>query len=240
MMLVGGGRFGGIHGAHLGPGVHIRYAASDKKRQTIPWVEYRNTDAAVTRTYLAADVKPERVNSLPTFEMQCVDCHNRAAHSFELPGPALDRAMARGEIPAGLPFIKKTGIELLKATYASEEDAARKIPAGLNSFYQQKYADIWAKRSNDVQLAGQALVAIYRNNVFPDLKVTWATYDNNLGHNDSPGCFRCHDDAHATADKKTITQDCSTCHQMLATEEAAPSVLKTLGLGEAAGSVQKP
>ena len=240
MMLVGGGRFGGIHGAHLGPGVHIRYAASDKKRQTIPWVEYRNTDAAVTRTYFAADVKPGAINSLPTFEMQCVDCHNRAAHSFELPGPALDRAMARGEIPAGLPFIKKTGIELLKATYASEEDAAQKIPAGLNSFYQQKYADIWAKRSNDVQLAGQALVAIYRNNVFPDLKVTWATYDNNLGHNDSPGCFRCHDDAHATADKKTITQDCSTCHQMLATEEAAPSVLKTLGLGEAAGSVQKP
>ena len=24
----------------MGPGVRIRYAASDKKRQTIPWVEY--------------------------------------------------------------------------------------------------------------------------------------------------------------------------------------------------------
>jgi len=239
MMMVGGGRGGGIHGAHMGAGVLIRYAASDKKRQTIPWIEYRNSSTGVTRTYLAADAKPDSVRSLPTFEMQCVDCHNRAAHSFELSDRAVDRAMARGEIPVGLPFVKKTGVELLKASYTSEEDAAQKIPAGLNSFYQQKYGDIWAKRSSDVQLAGQALVAIYRNNVFPDLKVTWGTYDNNLGHTDAPGCFRCHDDAHATADKKTIPQDCGTCHQMLASEEAAPAILKTLGLGEAITSLHK-
>ncbi len=40
MMQAGGSTSGGIHGAHLGPGVHIRYAAQDKKRETIPWVEY--------------------------------------------------------------------------------------------------------------------------------------------------------------------------------------------------------
>jgi hypothetical protein len=239
MMMVGGGSSGGIHGAHLGPGVQIRYAASDKKRQTIPWVEYRNRSTGVTQAYLAAGTKPDSVSSLPTFEMQCVDCHNRAAHSFELADRAVDRAMTRGEIAVGLPFVKKTAVELLKASYTSEEDAAQKIPAGLNAFYQQKYGDIWAKRSNDVRLAGQALVAIYRHNVFPDLKVTWGTYANNLGHMDDPGCFRCHDDAHATADKKTITQDCSACHQMLASEEAAPAILKTLGLGDAVTSLQK-
>jgi hypothetical protein len=147
--------------------------------------------------------------------------------------------MTRGEIPVGLPFVKKTGVELLKVSYTSEEDAAQKIPAGLNAFYQQKYGDIWAKRPNDVQLAGQALVAIYRNNVFPDLKVTWGTYPNNLGHMDDPGCFRCHDDSHATVDKKTIPQDCGTCHQALASEEAAPAILKTLGLADAVTSLQK-
>ena len=56
---------------------------------------------------------------------------------------------------------------------------------------------------------------------------------------DDPGCFRCHDDVHATADKKTIPQDCGTCHQMLASEEAAPAILKTLGLDAAISSVQK-
>jgi hypothetical protein len=39
MMRIGGGKSGGIHGAHFGPGVRIRYAAADAKRQTIPWIE---------------------------------------------------------------------------------------------------------------------------------------------------------------------------------------------------------
>ena len=229
MMMVGGGRAGGIHGAHMGPGVHIRYATADKKRQTIPWVEYNNTTTGVSRTYLTRGTKPDAAG-LPTFEMQCVDCHNRAAHRFELPERAVDRALASGQISAGLPFVKKTAIELLKASYASQEEAAQKIPSALNSFYQQKYGGTWAKSSNDVQLAGQALVAIYRSNVFPNLKVTWGTYPNNLGHMDDPGCFRCHDDSHANADKKTIPQDCSTCHELLATEETSPAILKTLGL----------
>jgi hypothetical protein len=68
--------------------------------------------------------------------------------------------------------------------------------------------------------------------VFPDLKVSWGTYPNNLGHADYPGCFRCHDESHATADKKTITQDCGACHQALAVEEASPEILKTLGVAD--------
>jgi len=233
MMRVGGGSSGGIHGAHMGPGVRIRYAAADKKRQTIPWVEY--TAAGATRTYAASGTKSDSAGSLPVFEMQCVDCHNRPAHSFDLPERAVDRALARGQISPALPFIKKTSIELLKATYASQDEAAQKIPAVLNAFYQQKYGDTWAKSSNDIALAGKALVAIYQSNVFPDLKVTWGTYPNNLGHMDDPGCFRCHDDSHSTsenkaADRKTIPQDCSTCHEMVATEETSPAILKTLGL----------
>ena len=68
--------------------------------------------------------------------------------------------------------------------------------------------------------------------MFPDLKVGWGTYPSNLGHADYPGCFRCHDDSHATADKKTITQDCGACHQALAVEETSPEILKTLGVAE--------
>jgi hypothetical protein len=239
MMLVGGGRFGGIHGAHMGPGVRIRYAASDRKRQTIPWVEYRNTQTGVTRTYLASDAKPVSVSSLPTFEMQCVDCHNRPAHSFELPDRAVDEAIARGEIPVGLPFVKKTAVELLKASYSSDDEATQRIPAGLSVYYQGKYPAVASKRFADIRTVGEALLAIYRHNVFPDLKVTWATYPNNLGHADDPGCFRCHDDGHATPDKKTITQDCNVCHQSLAVEETSPEILKTLGIADRLSEVQK-
>jgi len=230
LMTIGGGATGGIHGAHMGPGVHVRYAAADKKRQTIPWVEYRNSSTGVKRTYLAADAKPDAVSAMPTFDMQCVDCHNRAAHSFEQPDRAVDSALAAGEIASGLPFVKKTAVELLKADYKSGEEAEQKIPAGLAQFYKDKYPQIAQQRGADIQAAGHSIAGIYGRNVFPDLKVGWGTYPNNLGHADFPGCFRCHDESHATSDKKTITQDCSTCHNALAVEETAPEVLKTLGL----------
>ena len=171
--------------------------------------------------------------------MQCVDCHNRPTHVFELPERAMDKALAQGDIPVTLPFIKKKGIEVLKAGYASSEEAAAKIPSALATFYQQTYPDLYSSRTQDVAQAGKAVLAIYNRNVFPDLKVTWGTYPNNLGHMDSPGCFRCHDGSHTSADGKTISQDCNTCHEPLATEETAPEILKTLGLSEKLSKMQK-
>jgi len=156
--------------------------------------------------------------------MQCVDCHNRASHAFELPDRAVNQGMAAGEIAAGLPFVKKESVELLKTS------SAEKIPESLSTFYLQKYPDAAAKQGVQIQSAGRSLAAIYERNVFADLKVTWGTYPNNLGHTDDPGCFRCHDEAHLTADKKTISQDCSLCHQPVAMDEASPDILKTLEL----------
>jgi hypothetical protein len=64
------------------------------------------------------------------------------------------------------------------------------------------------------------------------MNVKWGSYPNNLGHNDFPGCFRCHDDSHVSiADKKiTMSQDCNLCHNLLAMDEANPKVLADLGL----------
>jgi hypothetical protein len=216
-------RIATIHAAHLGPGVRIRYAVSDKKRQTIPWVQYAD-QSGTTRSYLASGTSAGSVQSLPTFEMQCVDCHNRAAHAFESPDRAVNQAMANGQIAVTLPFVKKESVELLKAT------SGEPIPAALSAFYLQKYPEVAAKQSAAIQTAGKILTAIYQRNVFPDLKVTWGTYPNNLGHTDDPGCFRCHDESHLTADKKTITQDCNACHQPVAMDEASPEILKTLEL----------
>lgn len=238
LMLVGGNRIAGIHGAHFGPGIHIRFAAADPARQTIPWVEYRNTETGDFRKFAAAD-PPSAANALPTYEMQCVDCHNRPTHTFDLPERAMDKALAFGDIPAALPFIKKESVELLKTTYTSSQEATEKLPAALVSFYQQNYPDIYAKRMDDIRQAGQSVLAIYQRNVFPELKVSWGTYPNNLGHTDFPGCFRCHDGSHTAADGKTITQDCNTCHEPLTMDEASPEILKTLGLTERIQKIQK-
>ena len=240
MMLTGGGDLGGIHGKHLGPGVEIRYANADSKRQTIPWVEYRNQSTGEARTFLADGATVQSVANLPRQVMQCVDCHNRPTHTFELPERAVDTAMGLGRISPTLPFIKKKAIELLKAKYSSNAEASRVIPATLARFYQQTYPAIASQRAGDIASASSEVASIYNRNVFPDLKVTWGTYPNNLGHTDFPGCFRCHDGSHSTSDKKmTITQDCNTCHEPLAVEEADPGVLKTLGLADRIARLQK-
>ena len=240
LMHTGGGTLGGIHGKHLGPGVEIHYAAADAKRQTIPWVDYRNRNTGETQTFLADGSTPQSVAKLHRYEMQCVDCHNRPTHAFELPERAVDEAMGLGQISPTLPFIKKKAVELLKANYSSNEEAARTIPAALTDFYRQEYPLIAYPRSKDIANAGTQIAAIYNRNVFPDLKVTWGTYPNNLGHTDFPGCFRCHDGSHSTPDKKvSIVQDCNSCHEPIAIEEASPGVLKTLGLDERIANLQK-
>jgi hypothetical protein len=151
----------------------------------------------------------------------------------------VDGAIATGQIPSSLPFIRKMGVELIKSGYGSGDEAQLKIAAGLAGFYREKYPALYGQRTADIQTAAQALFAIYKRNVFPDLKVTWGTYPNNLGHADYPGCFRCHDESHTTADKKTITQDCAACHQALAMEEESPEILKTLGVADKIVSFEK-
>lgn len=239
MMMIGGSGYGGIHGAHFGAGVSMRYAPTDSTRQTIPWVEYRNAKTGVVRQYTASGTKPEDLTKLQRYDMQCVDCHNRPTHTFELPERAMNRAMALGKIPADLPFVKKAGVEVLKAAYVSSEEAAQKLPAALRSFYQGGHPAVLEKRGADVDRASAEILAIYNRNVFPDLKVTWGTYVNNLGHTDFPGCFRCHDEDHTSNDQKTITQDCTTCHQLLAASEASPEILQTLGLKERLAELEK-
>ncbi len=240
VMLIGGRRKGGIHGAHVGSGIEIRYAAADAKRQTIPWVEYRDGQAGIAKTYIADGADASSVASLPKYKMQCVDCHNRASHSFELPGRAVNRAMAWGVLPVTLPYLKKESVELLTRSYSSNEEASQKIRRALTDFYQANYPSLCSQRADAIVSAGREVANIYNRNVFPELRVTWGTYPNNLGHTDYPGCFRCHDGTHSTAGRnQTIAQDCNTCHEPLAVEERKPAVLSALGLDTRIANLQR-
>jgi hypothetical protein len=148
--------------------------------------------------------------------------------------------MTLGQIPVTLPFIKKKGVEVLNTAYASNKEAEERIPTTLLEAYKTDQPELVAKRAGDIQQAAKALVAIYNRNVFPEMKVGWGTYPNNLGHMDFPGCFRCHDGEHTAADGKTIPQDCDTCHETLAMEETSPEILKTLGLADKFKKLKKP
>jgi len=230
LLHVGGGNGAvGIHGTHMGAGIRIRYAPSDEKRQNIPWVEVRDA-AGKTTAYTASDAKGAMPGNLPVREMDCMDCHNRPAHSYEMPDGAVDRAMAAGGISPNLPFARKTSAAILKTTYQTEAAAEAGIPAAFEAFYREKYPEVYAKSRQEVQNSAKGVLAIFQRNIFPEMKVSWGNYPNNIGHTDFPGCFRCHDEQHVSTAGAKITQDCGACHTMLAVEEAAPKILTDLGL----------
>jgi NapC/NirT cytochrome c family, N-terminal region/Cytochrome c7 and related cytochrome c len=230
LMHVGGAAAGvGVHGHHVKAGASVRYISIDRERQTIPVVDYEDGNGKKT-SYVSTDVKttPEQLAKSEHREMDCTDCHNRPGHAFELPDAAVNKQMASGQISPDLPFIKKKAVELLKADYPDGDAAQKAIVAGLDNFYKTSYPQVYSGKSAVVKQSAEAVAAIYARNVFPSMKLTWGTHPSNLGHNDSAGCFRCHDGSHTSADGQTIPNDCGTCHVLVAMDDEKPQILSDL------------
>jgi len=229
VMRIGGGSMTtGIHGFHMKPGVVIEYR-STPDRQVIPWVRYTNPEGHSTE-YAVSDWDPSKADQYEYRIMDCLDCHTRPSHRFLLPGRAVDRALALNQIDPTLPWAKKKSLEILQANYATTAEAEQKIRAAFIDFYRTQYPELYQKRQQDIERSAQALVAVFKRNVFPEMKVTWGTYPDHIGHTDFPGCFRCHDEMHTSKDGRTIRQDCSACHELLAIEESNPEILARLGI----------
>jgi nitrate/TMAO reductase-like tetraheme cytochrome c subunit len=221
----------GIHGRHLDAGSRIHYISIDERRQVIPVVDYTD-DKGKTVEYISTDIKAtkEQLEKGEKRAMDCIDCHNRPTHAFELPESAVDLRMSRGLINPDLPFVKKKAVELLKVDYPDRDTAKAKILEGITGYYRAAYPEVYNTKRALVEQAADAVAGIYLRNIFPDMKVTWGVHPNNLGHNDFPGCFRCHDGSHTSAGGQTISNDCTACHNVLAMQEEKPKILTDLGL----------
>ena len=221
----------GIHGRHLDDGSRIRYISTDEHRQLIPVVYYTD-DKGKTIEFISTDIKASK-QDLEKGEkraMDCIDCHNRPTHAFELPENAVDQRMSRGLVSPELPFIRKKAVELLKVNYPDRDTAQKQIVEGIENFYRTGYPDVYNGKRALVEQSADNVAKIYLRNIFPEMNVNWGVHPNNLGHNDFPGCFRCHDGSHTSADGQTISNDCTACHNLLAVQEENPKVLTDLGL----------
>jgi len=230
LMHVGGGDDAhgqptGIH-AHVAPGVQVRYLA-DPDRKVITTVESIFPDGRHrmfrTKNSPLVDPPPEQWRT-----MDCVDCHNRAAHRYRTPAMEVDLAIDSHRLDRALPFIRREAVKVLKAEYGTREEARVQIREGLVGFYRGLDPAAYAGRAKQVEAAADAVAEIYDWNVWPNMKIGWGTYPSLIGHDETDGCFRCHDDEHKTVDGKTITQDCDRCHAVLAQEEENPKVLSAL------------
>ncbi len=210
----GNGRLGtasGIHW-HMNVANEIEYIATDGARQVIPYVRMKD-GAGQVREYVAPGVTPEQLAAGERRRMDCTDCHNRPSHAIAAtPERAVNQAMARGQIPVTLPFVHREAVKALKGTYPSQPAGMDAIARGLRDFYRTEQPQVFQTRGAEIEQAVLGVQALLRRNVFPDMKVGFGTYPNNIGHVDAPGCFRCHDDDHTAKDGRKIGQDCETCH----------------------------
>lgn len=235
LAIGGGNNVNGAHGAHMAKGAQIEYGGT-RDRTTIDWVRYRAPDGRET-LYQRGTTK----STAEPRTMDCTDCHNRAAHSFEDPARALDQSLAAGRIDHTLPKIKQQALALLKGKSGSTAEALR-------AFYQSQYPAIAATRTESITKAAGELAAIRGRNVFPEWGVDWGTHPNYQSH---LGCFRCHNEELVSQDaqKKPIGKNCATCHRIEKLDEpvaepvssplssAASSIPAKLDFGSAAGSV---
>ena len=211
-------------GVHWHIASDVEYATADPLARTIDYVAIQEAggereeviaaDAVTVSTDVAPDIARLRAEGL--HRMDCIDCHNRVGHGVPGIGEAVDASIDAGEISAQLPWIKREATALLSADYASEADATRAI-AGLGDFYAQRYPLVATAQRAAIERAVASIGTIYRLVATPDMRVTQATYPDNLGHQASPGCFRCHDGAHyrvvdGAVTGEAIPSQCATCH----------------------------
>ena len=197
----------GIHW-HMNIGNKVEYIATDTARLNIGWVKFTDRSGKV-REYVGEGVTADQIAKGERRVMDCLDCHNRPAHTLE-PGPerAIDNAITAGLVSRELPFARRESIAAVKDTYDTNEAARAGIDKRLRTFYKISVDEAALKR----MISGTQ--DVYSRNIFPQMKVGWGTYANHLGHTSSTGCFRCHDDNHKSSDGGTIKQDCESCHEM--------------------------
>lgn len=216
---------GGVRGVHWHVQQKVTYTSGDERAQKIDLVEITAKDGT-TKQYIAGsevgvstDVKidVDRLKLSQTSRlMDCIDCHNRVGHGVPSPDRAIDEAIAAGKISTALPFIKRDSVALLNGNYPTLQ-AADKAINGLRSSYATRYPLVLKAHDEQVTGAIDELKNVYRLVATPAMKVQAKTYPDNLGHQTSPGCFRCHDGAHFLVVKGKVTNQkipsaCSTCH----------------------------
>jgi hypothetical protein len=208
----------GIHW-HMNIANKVEYIATDEKRQEIPWVRMTNSETGKVTEYVSTEIplSEEEIARAEIRKMDCMDCHNRPTHIFRSPSYSMNLALGTGKVDPTLPFIKQTGVELLSENYDSTKSALKNIEDGVKKFYQDNHAELTNHKEDTISGAIDEIQNIYKNNFFPDvMKVRWDVYPNNIGHLYSPGCYRCHDGLHKSADGELITNECNACHTIMA------------------------
>lgn len=204
----------GIHW-HINPDVKIEYISTDAKNQTIPWVKFTDMKTGKEKIFIDEENMFDEVmfDSLETRIMDCMDCHTRPSHNYQPPAFFVNNAITAGDIPVELPNIKSLSMEICSEQFETTNEAMNYIKTEIENYYNENYPEV---KKELVAKAVNGLQKYYGRNIFPEMKVRWDAYPNNIGHVEFNGCFRCHNDIHVSEEGDVIPKDCNLCHTITA------------------------
>ncbi|MFN2290659.1 MAG: hypothetical protein ACK2UC_05665, partial [Anaerolineae bacterium] len=204
----------------LGYGIHwhvsapVEFFAADEHGEEISWIRTTLPDG---RTVEYEDVtnplSPEEIEQAEKQVMDCVDCHNRVGHPFPAPEDLIDEALDDGRVSRDLPYAKMVMTDLLTNRYESREDALAAVGL-VKEEYQAEYPEVAADSPEAIDQAEEVTKELMTRVVFEEPGVTWEDFPDHSGHKEFPGCFRCHDGKHQTAEGETIRLHCNICHSV--------------------------
>lgn len=216
-------KIGGINpDGKIGEAIHwhidnrVEYIATDARRQNIPWVRVTYPDGS-QRVYKSEGNDFDESQMLSQIKtMDCIDCHNRPSHIFQLPQLAVNRAIEDSVISPLLPYIKSTAVSALEQAEKEPtvEQALAVIRQNMTVFYDS-HEELKEKHGARIERSINEVENIYRRNFFPKMQASWRAYPNNIGHFNAPGCYRCHDGNHFAENGDIITNDCNACHVII-------------------------
>ncbi|HZK62235.1 MAG TPA: hypothetical protein VFC41_09155, partial [Anaerovoracaceae bacterium] len=206
----------GIHW-HINPSVRIDYISDNDKRENITYVKYTNNSTGEVAVYRNDDnpISDSLISVSTARTMDCIDCHNRPSHKYNSPPVYFDKAMLTGAVSKNIPFFKKVAMGILRETFSNKDTALLKIEESITSFYKSDYNDFYTNNRELIDSSVTSVQKAFSQNTFPKMKVTYDQYPEHIGHLESDGCFRCHNDAFKSENGRIITRDCNLCHTIV-------------------------
>lgn len=225
LVRIGGGNSeagptSGIHW-HMNINNKVTYVPADSARQNIPWVRAERPDGSFV-IYKSAEspLTDAQIASRVPRRMDCIDCHNRPTHIYYPPARSVDELMGVGRIDPALPSAKNLSVYVLDQAYPSQAVAADSIKSIVTRYYTTNYPALATAKQKEIAQMVAQLQVVRSRNYFPAMDVSWKAYPDNIGHMYFLGCFRCHDGKHVTSTGQVLTNDCNTCHVILAQKQA--------------------
>jgi NapC/NirT cytochrome c family, N-terminal region len=206
----------GIHW-HINPAVKIEYISDNDKREKITYVKYTNKTTGEITIYRNNEnpVSDSLISASFIRTMDCIDCHNRPSHNYNSPPVYINKVLLNGSVSKDIPFIKKVAMEVLKQTFTNRDTALMIIRDSITKFYKSDYKGYFLKNGNFIDNSIAGIQKAFSENTFPGMKVTYDAYPEHIGHLESEGCFRCHNNNFKSESGRTITRDCNLCHSIV-------------------------